>query len=341
VHGVLDGTTDAARRGALLGGDDRRVRFAAAVDAAPAETDVAPVGAGAGRSGVASGHEHDRHGTVLDERGGDAADYHSLGSTGTLVADVDGVVVVLVDELEQADADPRSGLAALVYLQHDHLHGDVAPGVDLPGDLVDDVVDLVDRVGVAAVLVDDVGHVDGSVLQNGLLDRERERPTARFPAVECDEIAHTRVSRAAVKYPRPRAGATVLRPASVTSCCGLEGQSRMHAHGPIDRAEKVAKLLDEAITIPIIGLKIGIDPLLNYLPFPIGDIISGVIGYYIVLEGILAKVPWHVLGLMFTLATIDLLIGFIPIPLIDGAIDAAWKANKWNVTLMKRFARNP
>lgn len=115
----------------------------------------------------------------------------------------------------------------------------------------------------------------------------------------------------------------------------------MRAHGPVDRAEKVAKLFDEAITIPIIGLKIGIDPLLNYLPFPIGDIISGVIGYYIVLEGVLAKVPWHVIGLMFTLATIDLLIGLLPIPIIDGVIDAAWKANKWNVKLMKRFARNP
>lgn len=111
----------------------------------------------------------------------------------------------------------------------------------------------------------------------------------------------------------------------------------MRALGPVDRAEKVAKLLDEAITIPIIGWKIGIDPLLNYLPFPFGDIISGIIGYYIVAEGVIARVPLHITGLMFVLATIDLLIGLIPIPLIDGAIDAAWKANKWNVKLMKRY----
>jgi len=115
----------------------------------------------------------------------------------------------------------------------------------------------------------------------------------------------------------------------------------MRTLGPVDRAEKVAKLMDEAITIPIVGWKIGLDPLLNYLPFPIGDVISGIIGYYIVLEGVLAKAPWYIIGLMFTLATVDLLIGLIPIPVIDGAIDAAWKANKWNVKLMKRFARNP
>lgn len=113
----------------------------------------------------------------------------------------------------------------------------------------------------------------------------------------------------------------------------------MRTLGPVDRAEKVAKLLDEAITIPVIGWKIGLDPLLNFLPFPVGDAISGLIGYYIVLEGVLARVPWHVLGLMFALATVDLLIGLLPIPLIDGALDAAWKANKWNVRLMKRFAR--
>lgn len=113
----------------------------------------------------------------------------------------------------------------------------------------------------------------------------------------------------------------------------------MHTSGPVDRAEKVAKILDSAVTIPIIGWEIGLDAFLNYLPFPVGDIISGVLGYYIVLEGILAKVPWRIVGLMFTLATVDLLIGLIPLPLIDGVIDAAWKANKWNVKLMKRFGR--
>lgn len=113
----------------------------------------------------------------------------------------------------------------------------------------------------------------------------------------------------------------------------------MRSLGPVDRAEKVAKLMDEAITIPLIGWKIGLDPLLNFLPFPFGDLISGVIGYYIVLEGVLAKVPWHILGLMFTLATVDLLIGLIPIPVIDAPLDSAWKANKWNVKLMKRFGK--
>jgi len=111
----------------------------------------------------------------------------------------------------------------------------------------------------------------------------------------------------------------------------------MRAFGPVDRAEKVAKLMDEALTIPIVGWKIGLDPLLNYLPFPFGDIVSGIIGYYIVLEGVLAEVPWRIVALMFALATVDLLIGLIPIPLIDGPIDAAWKANKWNVKLMKRY----
>ncbi len=113
----------------------------------------------------------------------------------------------------------------------------------------------------------------------------------------------------------------------------------MRTLGPADRAERVAKLLDEAITIPIVGWKIGLDPLLNFLPFPIGDVLSGLIGYYIVLEGALARVPGHVFALMMTLATVDLLIGLAPIPVVGPALDAAWKANKWNVKLIKRFGR--
>ncbi len=111
----------------------------------------------------------------------------------------------------------------------------------------------------------------------------------------------------------------------------------MNAFGPVDRAEKVAKLLDSAITIPIIGWEIGLDPLLNFLPTPFGDIVSGIIGYYIVFEGILAGVPWRIVGLMFALATVDLLIGIFTLPVIGAPIDSAWKANKWNVKLMKRF----
>lgn len=113
----------------------------------------------------------------------------------------------------------------------------------------------------------------------------------------------------------------------------------MRTMGPVDRAERVANLLDEAVTIPVIGWKIGLDPLLNFLPYPVGDILSGVIGYYIVLEGVLAKVPWHILGLMFALATVDLLIGLLSIPVVGAALDSVWKANKWNVALMKRFSR--
>jgi hypothetical protein len=112
----------------------------------------------------------------------------------------------------------------------------------------------------------------------------------------------------------------------------------MRTLGPADRAEKVARLLDSAVTIPVIGWEIGLDPFLNFLG-PIGDFISGVIGYYIVLEGLLARVPWHILGLMFTLATVDLLISLFTIPVIGAPLDSVWKANKWNVKLIKRFGR--
>lgn len=104
--------------------------------------------------------------------------------------------------------------------------------------------------------------------------------------------------------------------------------------GPARRAEWVAKLLDDAVKIPVIGIKIGLDPILSALPIW-GDVIAAILGYYIVFEGVLARVPWHVLLLMFTLATIDVATGFIPV--VGPVVDTFWKANRWNVDLIKRF----
>jgi len=108
------------------------------------------------------------------------------------------------------------------------------------------------------------------------------------------------------------------------------------------RAEFAARLMDEAIEIPVIGIKIGLDPILNLVPGA-GDVVGALIGVYIVLEGVIAGVPWYVLLLMIGLLAVDVAIGLlVQVPvvgwLVQVTLDAVWKANKWNAGLIRRFA---
>jgi hypothetical protein len=112
---------------------------------------------------------------------------------------------------------------------------------------------------------------------------------------------------------------------------------------PAGRAEFAANLMDEAITLPVVGIKIGLDPILTLLPGPAGTVVGAVVSLYIVLEGVLAGVPWYVLLAMVALAAADLallLVESIPIvgEVVGAVADAFWKANKWNANLIRRFS---
>jgi hypothetical protein len=112
---------------------------------------------------------------------------------------------------------------------------------------------------------------------------------------------------------------------------------------PAGRAEFVANIMDEAITIPVIDVSIGLDPILTLLPGPAGTIVGAIISVYIVIEGVLAGVPWYVLLLMLAIAGVDLALLVVEaIPVVGSVVgavaDTVWKANAWNVRLIRRFS---
>jgi hypothetical protein len=99
------------------------------------------------------------------------------------------------------------------------------------------------------------------------------------------------------------------------------------------RARRVATLLDDAVTIPGIGVKIGLDSVVGLLPVS-GDIAAGVLSLYIVAEAVRAGVPGTVvLRMLFNIA-VDTAVGSVPV--VGDAFDVLWKANRRNVRLFER-----
>jgi len=99
------------------------------------------------------------------------------------------------------------------------------------------------------------------------------------------------------------------------------------------RVRVLAQLLDNAITIPGTGWKIGIDPIVGLIP-GIGDLIGAILSAYIILEAARAEVPGFTLFRMVANLGLDTLVGSIPA--VGDVFDAAWKSNMRNVALLER-----
>lgn len=103
-----------------------------------------------------------------------------------------------------------------------------------------------------------------------------------------------------------------------------------------DRTKRVrvlGKLLDNSITVPGTGWKIGLDPIIGLIP-GVGDLVGAVLSGYIILEAARAEVPTLTLARMLVNVGIDTLVGAVPA--LGDVFDAAWKANTKNVALLER-----
>jgi hypothetical protein len=105
----------------------------------------------------------------------------------------------------------------------------------------------------------------------------------------------------------------------------------------LQRTRLVARLLDSAIPVPKTNYRIGLDAIVGLLPVS-GDIVTGVIGLYIVAEAGLVGAPRKVLGRMVFNILVDVLVGSVPA--IGDLFDAVWKANIKNVELFEEHLQS-
>lgn len=106
-----------------------------------------------------------------------------------------------------------------------------------------------------------------------------------------------------------------------------------NAPAALERARTVGVLLDESITVPGIGYKIGLDPIVGILPVA-GDSVMTVASLYIVFVGLRLGLPPRTLAKMVGYVAVDFLLGSIPI--LGTVIDAVLKVNKRNVAIIER-----
>jgi len=103
--------------------------------------------------------------------------------------------------------------------------------------------------------------------------------------------------------------------------------------GSLRRVRLVAHLMDDAFAIPGTGLSFGLDPILGMIPGA-GSAVAGLFSLYVLLEAAVAGVPLLTWLRMLLVATVDLFVGAVP--LVGPLLDAAWKANAWNVAALER-----
>lgn len=99
--------------------------------------------------------------------------------------------------------------------------------------------------------------------------------------------------------------------------------------------DNLAFYLDDLIRIPGIGWRFGLDAIIGLVP-GVGDTLTSLASFYILLAGVRYGVPKITLFRMALNIGIDYLLGTVPI--IGDALDFFWKSNDMNMRLIRERA---
>lgn len=107
---------------------------------------------------------------------------------------------------------------------------------------------------------------------------------------------------------------------------------------PLVRARTIARVMDDSIPIPFTNWRIGLDPLLGFLP-GMGDWIGWAISFNLMVAAAQLGASASVLLRMLGNLTIDAIVGVVP--LFGDLFDAGWKANVRNLKLLEQHVSDP
>ena len=100
------------------------------------------------------------------------------------------------------------------------------------------------------------------------------------------------------------------------------------------KAQKLANLLDTAVKLPIIPIRIGLDSIVGLIPGA-GDALMLLVSLRIVWLGKSLGMPSALVVQMVKNSAIDFGLGFVPF--IGDIVDVFYKANQKNVRLMEKW----
>ncbi|GLR71842.1 DUF4112 domain-containing protein [Agaribacter marinus] len=128
-------------------------------------------------------------------------------------------------------------------------------------------------------------------------------------------------------------GRTSSSTLSTTSSDAFPDES-FRAPDELLNAQALANLLDTAVRIPFVGIKVGLDFLIGLIP-GVGDTLMLLASLRIVYLGKKMNLPKPLMHKMIRNAVIDYGLGFIPI--VGDIIDLFFKANQRNVRIMEQY----
>lgn len=100
----------------------------------------------------------------------------------------------------------------------------------------------------------------------------------------------------------------------------------------LNRIRRISRLMDTAFKIPIIGFRVGWDPILGLIP-GLGDLVATAISAYIIFLAARFRLPKGILGQMIFNILLEMLVGTIP--LLGDIFDAFYKSNVRNLALLE------
>jgi Domain of unknown function (DUF4112) len=156
-----------------------------------------------------------------------------------------------------------------------------------------------------------------------------------------DHIGQTLTEMSAAPFTSPFAGAGAAaarvvsgRLSNFGAYAASQGLSEEAARAEFTRSiERVAKAMDYAIRIPVIG-GVGLDALLGLVPVA-GDAASAAISLSLIARSARYGIPREIISRMLANVLVDLLLGAVPV--IGDLADLWFKANQRNVALLKEY----
>lgn len=131
---------------------------------------------------------------------------------------------------------------------------------------------------------------------------------------------------------------------------GREGVRRTDVHGEVAeggpesaearlaRLRAVARVMDDAVKIPVLGIRVGLDPVLGLLPGA-GDVLGAAVSGWTVVMAARLGASGTVVARMLLNIGVDALVGAVP--LLGDLFDVAFKANRRNLRIVEEHVADP
>lgn len=100
------------------------------------------------------------------------------------------------------------------------------------------------------------------------------------------------------------------------------------------RVERLARLYDGVVDLPIIGRRVGLDSLIGLIP-GVGDFAGLLLGAHVLYEAQRAGAPKALLRTMLRNVATDAVLGVVPV--LGDVFDFAYRSNLRNVKLLLRY----